>query len=390
MVGGAVRDELLQRPVQDRDYVVVGATADEMIRLGFRPVGRDFPVFLHPQTQEEYALARTERKTAPGYRGFQVFASPEVTLEEDLARRDLTINAIARDAQGQIIDPYGGVQDLQKGILRHVSPAFVEDPVRILRLARFAARFGFQVAPETMALMREMVAGGEVDALVPERVWSEISRGLMENHPSRMFDILRECGALADVLPALEVLVQVPLTAAGGNAYTRTMQVVEYAARVQMPLPVRFAVLTHLVGQVQAAEPASERIQQFCQLLRAPNDCREVAQLTAAYHEEAALALDLTAGELLALLVRLDALRQGRRFEWFLDAAQCIACAARPDRPFPQQAHLMDALQAAQAIDAGAVARASSSPAEIRANIEQARLAAIADWLDNRPASTPS
>lgn len=390
MVGGAVRDELLQRPVQDRDYVVVGATADEMIRLGFRPVGRDFPVFLHPQTQEEYALARTERKTAPGYRGFQIFASPEVTLEEDLARRDLTINAIAQDAQGHIIDPYGGVQDLQQGILRHVSPAFVEDPVRILRLARFAARFGFKVAPETMTLMRKMVTGGEVDALVPERVWSEISRGLMEQHPSRMFAILRECGALADVLPFLAVLAQVPLTEGGGSAYTRTMEVVEYAAHAQMPLPVRFAVLTHLVGQVQAAEPASERIQQFCQMLRAPNDCREVAQLTAAYAAEAAQALDLTAGELLALLVRLDALRQGRRFEWFLDAARCIACAAHPDDPFPQQAHLKAALQAAQAIDAGAVARASSSPAEIRANIEQARLAAISDWLDNRAARPPS
>src|SRR6185436_19825488 len=209
-VGGAVRDELLGRPVKDHDYVVIGSSPEEMERLGYRPVGRDFPVFLHPRTHEEYALARTERKTSRGYKGFEVQASPDVTLEQDLARRDLTINAIARDEAGNIIDPYHGVADLTAGILRHVSPAFVEDPVRVLRVARFAARFGFQVAPETLELMREMVHNGEVDHLVPERLWQELSRGLMEEQPSRMLIVLRECGALARVLPEVNALFGVP------------------------------------------------------------------------------------------------------------------------------------------------------------------------------------
>jgi tRNA nucleotidyltransferase (CCA-adding enzyme) len=209
-VGGAVRDRLLGREVADQDYVVVGATPEQMEQLGYRPVGKDFPVFLHPQTHEEYALARTERKTARGYKGFDVYAAPEVTLEQDLARRDLTINAIARDEQGNIIDPFHGVADLKAGILRHVSPAFIEDPVRVLRVARFAARFGFSVAPETLELMREMVRNGEVDHLVAERAWQEISRGLMEATPSRMFMTLRECGALARILPEVDALYGVP------------------------------------------------------------------------------------------------------------------------------------------------------------------------------------
>jgi len=209
-VGGAVRDELLGLPVQDRDYVVVGATPEEMVRLGFKPVGKDFPVFLHPVTHEEHALARTERKTAKGYKGFQVYAAPEVTLEQDLARRDLTINAIAKDAQGNLIDPFGGVADIKAGILRHVSPAFAEDPVRILRVARFNARFDFHIAAETLQLMRDMVQSGEVDALVPERVWQELAKGLLESTPSRMFMALRECGALAKILPELDALFGVP------------------------------------------------------------------------------------------------------------------------------------------------------------------------------------
>src|SRR5687767_13280351 len=203
LVGGSVRDELLGLPVQDRDYVVVGATPEEMLGRGFRPVGADFPVFLHPETHEEYALARTERKTAPGYKGFTFHASPDVTLEDDLRRRDLTINAMARAQDGTLVDPHGGERDLRAGLLRHVSEAFAEDPVRILRVARFAARFGFAIAPETLQLMRRMVAAGEADALVPERVWQEVARGLMERSPSRLVEVLRECGALARVMPEL-------------------------------------------------------------------------------------------------------------------------------------------------------------------------------------------
>ncbi len=209
-VGGSVRDELLGLPVKDRDYVVVGSDAEEMVRLGFRPVGKDFPVFLHPETNDEYALARTERKTARGYKGFSIYAAPDVTLEQDLARRDLTINAIARDEHGNLIDPHGGAQDLKAGVLRHVSPAFVEDPVRILRVARFAARFAFEIAPETLELMRAMVSEGEVDHLVPERAWQEVSGGLMERHPSLMIEALRDCGALARILPELDALFGVP------------------------------------------------------------------------------------------------------------------------------------------------------------------------------------
>lgn len=210
LVGGSVRDELLGLPVKDHDYVVVGTTPEAMVKLGYRPVGKDFPVFLHPQTHEQYALARTERKVSLGYKGFDVFTSPKITLQEDLARRDLTINALAKDEDGNIIDPFNGIADLEAGILRHISPAFSEDPVRILRTARFAARFGFQIAPETLTLMKDMVHNGEVDALVPERVWQEIARGLMESHPSRMFYMLRECSALARIMPEVDVLFGVP------------------------------------------------------------------------------------------------------------------------------------------------------------------------------------
>jgi tRNA nucleotidyltransferase (CCA-adding enzyme) len=248
-VGGAIRDELLGVPVQDRDYVVVGATPEQMVVQGYRPVGKDFPVFLHPQTHEEYALARTERKTAAGYHGFQFFYAPDVTLEEDLARRDLTINAMAREMRpdgeltGPVIDPFNGRGDLQARLFRHVSDAFLEDPVRILRIARFAARFvDFTVAPETMALMRKMVADGEVDALVAERVWQEVSRGLMEKKPSRMFEVLRECGALARILPEIEALFGVPQRAdyhPEVDTGVHVMMVVDHAAQQGYALPVR-------------------------------------------------------------------------------------------------------------------------------------------------------
>ncbi|HET7158161.1 MAG TPA: multifunctional CCA tRNA nucleotidyl transferase/2'3'-cyclic phosphodiesterase/2'nucleotidase/phosphatase, partial [Burkholderiales bacterium] len=265
-VGGAVRDELLGLPVTDRDYVVVGATPDEMIDLGYRPVGRDFPVFLHPETHEEYALARTERKTAPGYTGFQFHASPEVTLEEDLQRRDLTINAIARDEDGRLIDPYNGEADLSAGVLRHVSPAFAEDPVRILRVARFAARFGFEIAPETAELMRQMVQSGEVDALVPERVWQELARGLMEEHPSRVFDVLRECGALERIAPQLAAVFE------DDALRQETADALDELAGSGATLDARFAVLARTLDPY-AIEALGAR-------LKLPSSVRELALLT--------------------------------------------------------------------------------------------------------------
>src|SRR5689334_25206611 len=266
-VGGAVRDELLGVPVKDRDFVVVGATPEEMTSQGYKPVGRDFPVFLHPETHEEYALARTERKTARGYHGFEFHAAPDVTLEEDLARRDLTINAIARDEAGNLIDPFGGAADLKARVLRHVGPAFAEDPVRILRVARFAARFGFAIAAETLGLMVSMVERGEADALVPERVWQELARGLMERNPSRMVAVLRECGALARVLPELDArfgLPQVP---------ERLAQRLEHAAAAGNPLPTRYALLVIDLPDGDAAALAAR--------VNAPSECRDLARLAA-------------------------------------------------------------------------------------------------------------
>ncbi|MEO7726976.1 MAG: multifunctional CCA tRNA nucleotidyl transferase/2'3'-cyclic phosphodiesterase/2'nucleotidase/phosphatase, partial [Burkholderiales bacterium] len=277
-VGGSVRDELLGLPVTDRDFVVVGATPAEMVKLGYKPVGRDFPVFLHPETKEEYALARTERKTARGYHGFEFHAAPEVTLQEDLARRDLTINAIARDTDGTLVDPFGGAADLQARVLRNVGPAFAEDPVRILRVARFAARFDFALAPATLQLMREMVAHGEADALVAERVWQELARGLMERQPSRMFKVLAECGALSVVLPELAGRYK-------GAAAENWLGALDAAAVRRLALPARFALLT-----MQAGDQA---IESLCARLRVPQDCRELALLAARYHAEVCRAAEL-------------------------------------------------------------------------------------------------
>ena len=252
-VGGAIRDELLGLPVKDRDFVVVGATPEHMTQAGFKPVGKDFPVFLHPQTHEEYALARTERKTAKGYKGFQVYAAPDVTLEQDLSRRDFTINAIAKAADGTLTDPFDGQADMRAKVLRHVSDAFVEDPVRILRAARFLARFtDFTLAPETLQLMQQMVADGEVDALVPERVWQELARGLMEARPSRMFETLRTCGALQRIFPELNALWGVPQPPQHHpevDTGVHVMMVIDYAASRNFSLPVRFAALTHDLGK---------------------------------------------------------------------------------------------------------------------------------------------
>jgi tRNA nucleotidyltransferase (CCA-adding enzyme) len=361
-VGGAVRDELLGLPVKDRDHVVVGATPEEMERLGFKPVGKDFPVFLHPRTHEEYALARTERKSGRGYKGFTVHAAPDVTLEDDLARRDLTINAIARDEQGRLVDPFGGAADLAAGVLRHVSSAFVEDPVRVLRVARFAARFGFGVAPETLQLMRDMVASGEMDALVPERVWQEFAKGLMEASPRRMFDTLAECGALERVLPEWRAL--------DGQ---RALAALDAAVAGGFPLHVRYAAL-FAGGPPEAAEEASDR-------LRGPADCRDLAVLAARWSVRAREARKQDPDSLVGFLEALDAFRRPERFADFLDACECDAIAVGDADP-QRKLHLLRAAAAAQGIDAGAIARAN--PNDIPAAIRAARVAAVAAFLRAR------
>jgi tRNA nucleotidyltransferase (CCA-adding enzyme) len=354
VVGGAVRDELLGLPVQDHDWVVVGATPDDMIAQGFRPVGKDFPVFLHPRTQEEYALARTERKTAPGYHGFVFHTSPDVKLEDDLVRRDLTINAMARAADGTIVDPYGGRQDLQDRVFRHVSAAFAEDPVRILRLARFAARFPeFRVAESTNALMRAMVEAGEVDALVAERVWQELSRGLMEQKPSRMFDVLRDCGALARILPELETGVHL-------------MPVIDYTAERGVDLPVRFAALMHDLDP--------RLITELSKRLRVPIDCRDLAIMTAREKGNVSGALDLDADAIVTLFERCDGFRKPERFAQMLLACECDART----RDYPQASWLLRGLAAARGVNAGEIAgRCADDKARIPAAVHAARVAAV-------------
>ena len=360
-VGGAVRDERLGLPVKDRDWVVVGATPEEMVALGYRPVGKDFPVFLHPGTHEEYALARTERKSGRGYRGFTVFTSPEVTLKEDLARRDLTINAMARDTDGTLIDPFGGAADLDAGLLRHVSPAFAEDPVRILRVARFAARFGFTVAPATLDLMRRMVADGEADHLVAERVWQELARGLMEIEPSAMFAVLVNTGALARIAREIEG----GLTGAG-------LAIVDRAAAAGAPLPVRFALTTY--GTTTAAVLAA-----LCDRLRVPADCRELALQCLNNLTKVQAALDLGADELMDLLHAADALRRPHRFDVLLQAAALTA--GTPPGEYPSASRLHGALAAAMGVDAAAIAGDQSDPQPIPERLRAARVNAIAVYL---------
>lgn len=372
-VGGAVRDALLGLPVNDTDWVVVGATPEEMIEAGYLPVGKDFPVFLHPETREEHALARTERKTGRGYHGFAFHAAPDVTLEQDLARRDLTINAIAQAGDGALIDPYGGQQDLRRKVLRHVTDAFREDPVRILRVARFAARFHeFEVAPETLELMRAMVADGEADHLVPERVWQELARGLMEDHPSRMFEVLRACGALARILPEVERLWGVPQRAdyhPEVDTGVHNMMVLDMAARLQAPLPVRFACLTHDLGKGTTPPDilpkhigheirSAKLLQTLCNRLRVPNECRELADVVAREHGNVHRSGEYGPGATVRLLERCDAFRKPQRFEQVLLACECDARGrlGLEERPYPQRDRLLAALSAARAVDTRAVA----------------------------------
>lgn len=394
LVGGAVRDSLLGLAVKDRDYVVVGATPAHMLAAGYRAVGKDFPVFLHPQTQQEYALARTERKTGKGYKGFSVYADPDVTLEEDLARRDFTINAIAQAEDGSLIDPFNGQLDIQKKQLRHVTAAFSEDPVRILRAARFLARFtDFSVAPETMLLMREMVAAGEVNALVPERLWQEIAKGLMEKQPSRMFEMLRDCGALKVILPELDRLWGVPQTATYHpeiDTGIHVMMVIDYAAKQGYSLPVRFAALTHDLGK--GATPADvlprhighelrsvDLIRDVVARLRVPNDCKDLALVVAKYHGKLHAVRQMKASTLLQFLEELDAFRQRARFEDFLLACECDSRGrlGLENCPLDDAAHLTYALQAALTIDAGAIAKQHTQPQLIKQAIFDARLQSI-------------
>jgi len=403
IVGGAVRDDLLGAAVNDRDWVVTGASPQDMLDAGYLPVGKDFPVFLHPETHEEYALARTERKTGPGYRGFEVHAAPDVTLEDDLRRRDLTINAIAQEADGTLIDPYGGRRDLQARVLRHVSEAFVEDPVRILRLARFAARWPeFTVAPETMALMRRMVQAGEVDALVAERVWQELSRGLMERAPARLFEVLREAGALARLIPEVDALFGVPQPPQHHpeiDTGVHTLMVLGRCAATAQPLPVRWACLVHDLGKATTPADVLPRhighegrgeklIRRVNERLRVPVDCGELALLTAREHTHVHASGQLGATAVLRLLERCDALRRPDRFLQMLAACECDATGrlGLEDKPYPQRARLAAALKIAQDVDAraasaGAIERGLKGPA-IADAIRHARVHALEAALD--------
>ncbi len=401
-VGGSVRDELLGLPVKDRDWVVVGATPDELVARGFRPVGRDFPVFLHPQTNEEYALARTERKTAPGYRGFAVHAAPDVTLEDDLLRRDLTINAMAIAEDGTLVDPFDGLADLRARVLRHVGAAFAEDPVRILRVARFSARFdGFTVAPETMALMRAMVDAGEADALVAERVWQEISRGLMERRPSRMFDVLRQCGALARVMPELDRLWGVPQRSdyhPEVDTGVHVMMVVDFAARAGASLPVRFAALVHDLGKgttppeewprhIAHEQRSVQLVDELCARLRVPAECRDLARIVAREHGLVHRALELRAGTIAKLLERIDTARRPKRLDAVLAACEADyrGRLGLEARPYPQAQRLRDAARAFASVDTASIARMhQDAPQKIREAVHEARAAAIAERLGIR------
>jgi tRNA nucleotidyltransferase (CCA-adding enzyme) len=408
MVGGAVRDALMGHPVQDRDWVVVGSTPEDMAAQGFVPVGKDFPVFLHPKTQQEYALARTERKTARGYKGFAVHASPDVTLEEDLARRDLTVNAMAVpasaiNAQGQfevaqLVDPYAGREDLARKIFRHVTPAFREDPVRILRIARFAARYPeFTVAPETQALMCEMVHEGEVDHLVAERVWQELSRGLMGVRPSRMLEVLRACGALQRLLPEMDRLWGVPQTAPHHTEIdtgVHLMMVLSQAARLQTPLTVRYACLCHDLGKgttpadvlprhIGHEERSVRLLRAVSERLRVPQDCRELAEMVAREHGNIHRSGTLNAAAMLRLLERCDAIRKPHRFSEALQACECDARGRLgfESQPYPQAQRLQGALDAVlalptQAISEQALTEGLRGP-DIGQRIEAARIIAI-------------
>ena len=392
LVGGAVRDKLLGMAVKDRDWVVVGATPEEMTTRGYKMVGADFPVFLHPDTKEEYALARTERKSGRGYKGFTVYAGADVTLEQDLVRRDLTINAMAEDSTGRLFDPFHGGADLKRGILRHVSPAFAEDPLRVLRVARFAARFGYPVAPETLALMQTIVAAGEMETLVAERVWSELERALGEKQPVRFFEVLRECGALQRLLPELDALFGVPQPPEHHpeiDTGVHTFMVLAQAARLSPDPRVRFAALVHDLGK--GTTPAAQwpkhhgheqrsvaLVRAICERFRVPNEFRDLAVLVARYHAHCHRAAELRDDTLLETLEALDAFRRPERVEAFVLACEADARGRTgyEDRLYPQADIFRRAYAAARTVDTSAIATGRSGP-EIGAAIRTARIGAI-------------
>ncbi len=399
-VGGAVRDTILGLPVRDRDYVVVGATTDMMLQLGFKPIGKDFPVFLHPETKEEYALARTERKTGPGYKGFVFHTDPNVKLEEDLMRRDLTMNAMALSEDGEIIDPFGGQEDLKNRVFRHVSPAFEEDPVRILRLARFAARFpDFTIAEETMDLMKKMVLSGEVDALVPERVWQELSQGLMEKQPSRMLVVMRECGALERLFPEINALWGVPQPEKYHpeiDTGIHTMLALDYAAKQGYPLPVRFGVLLHDLGKGttprhhlphhRAHEERGVRLTEaVCRRLRVSNMYRDIAVMTTREHGNIRRSRELRARTVVLLLERCDAFRRPERFKYVIDATECdlrgrkSETVSKENVEFPQRDFWQLAFDAANSVDAASIIQSMGNEIdEIPRVLHRARVEAVA------------
>lgn len=396
LVGGAVRDELLGLPVKERDWVVIGATPEELLRRGFRQVGKDFPVFLHPLTNEEYALARTERKTAPGYYGFTVHASPEVSLEEDLRRRDLTINALARAADGSLIDLFGGLDDLRQGRLRHISPAFSEDPVRILRVARFAARYaprGFQVTPATRTLMERMVAAGEADALIPERVWTELVKALKEDHPGVFFEVLRACGALARLFPELDALWGIAQPVQHHpeiDTGIHTLMVLHQAARLSPDPVVRFAALTHDLGKGLTPKeelpkhPGHEErgvalIQALCARYKAPREYRDLAVLVARWHQHCHKAMELHPTTLWDTLAALDALRRPERFAQFLCACEADARGriGKEDQPYLSAEFLRAARAAAAQVSPAPLLAAGLQGEKLAAALRERRIAAI-------------
>ncbi|MDO9618175.1 MAG: multifunctional CCA addition/repair protein [Pseudomonas sp.] len=403
-VGGAVRDRLLGREVSEIDWVVVGASAEQMLELGYRPVGADFPVFLHPQTGEEYALARTERKSGRGYGGFTFFASPEVTLEEDLIRRDLTVNAMAEDDHGTLIDPYGGQRDLAARLLRHVSPAFAEDPLRVLRVARFAARYaplGFSVAPETLALMRELSESGELGALTPERSWKEISRALMEPRPDVFIQVLRDCGALRVLLPEVDVLFGIPQPPAHHpeiDTGVHVLSVLRQCAEHQQPLTVRWACLLHDVGKGLTPEAEWPRhiahehkglklIRAINQRCKAPKDCQELALQVGEFHTHGHRALELKPSTLLKLLQSFDVFRRPQRFEEFIAACEMDARGrlGLEQRAYPQADYLRAAMHAARTVAVQPLLARGLQGAELGNALQEERLQALQQFRQNHP-----
>jgi tRNA nucleotidyltransferase (CCA-adding enzyme) len=400
LVGGAVRDKLLGLPVQDRDHVVVGSTPDEMMALGYKPVGADFPVFLHPETKEEYALARTERKSGHGYKGFKVYAAPDVTLEDDLKRRDLTINAMAEDEQGKLVDPFGGAEDLRNGVLRHVSPAFAEDPVRILRVARFAARYakwGFHVAHGTNQLMRQMVESGEVDHLVAERVWTELERVFGEDKPSRFFEVLRGCGALARLFPEIDALFGVPQPSMHHpevDTGVHVMLVLDAAANLSPDTRVRFAALMHDLGKgitpkeewpqhIGHEERGTELVKNFCRRFRVPNEHRDLALIAARFHAHCHKIAELRPATVVDTLEAMDAFRRPERVDMFVTACEADFHGRHgcEEKPYPQAGLFRSVFAAARAVDTSAIAARGGQGPDIGARIREARIAAVRQVL---------